>query len=81
MKMQQVLRVGAQVGALKNPRVNLPTSLGMGLRARFQARSRTILLIPIVAAIFVSVAATAVWAQSASPALPKRLVADYGSWS
>jgi chitinase len=81
MKIQQVLRVGAQVGALKNPRVNLQTSLRMGLRARFQARSTTILLIPIVAAIFLSVAATTVWAQSASPALPKRLVADYGYWS
>ena len=77
MKMQQVLRVGA----LKNPRVNLQTILGVGLRARFQAKSRTILLILTVAAIFLSVAATTVWAQSASPALPKRLVADYGYWS
>jgi GH18 family chitinase len=81
MKIQPVLRVVAKVGALKNPRVNLQTILGVGLRARFQAKSRTILLILTVAAIFLSVAATTVWAQSASPALPKRLVADYGYWS
>jgi chitinase len=34
-----------------------------------------------VAAIFSSLAIQRAWAQSASPALPKRLVADYGYWS
>ena len=77
MKIQKVLRAGAHVGALKNPPVNPQTSLRAGL----PATSRTILLVLIVAAIFLSVATTAVWAQSASPALPKRLVADYGFWS
>src|SRR5271166_924092 len=65
MKIQQVLRVGAQESSRASLRVNL----------------KTILLVLIVAAIFLSVAATAVSAQSASPALPKRLVADYAFWS
>src|SRR5580692_11393279 len=77
MKLQQVLPVGAHLGALENPRVNQPSSL----RARLQATSRSILLIVGVAAVFSSVAATGMWAQSTSPALPKRLVADYGYWS
>jgi chitinase len=65
MKIQQVQRVGAQESS----------------RASLQVNLRIILLILSVAAIFLSVAATAGWAQSASPALPKRLVADYGFWS
>src|ERR1700733_14461512 len=77
MKLQQVLPVGAHLGALENPRVNQPSSL----RATLQATSRSILLIVGVAAVFSSVAATGMWAQSTSPALPKRLVADYGYWS
>src|SRR5580658_2941631 len=65
MKIQQVQRVGAQESS----------------RASLQVNLRIILLILSVAAIFLSVAAMAGWAQSASPALPKRLVADYGFWS
>ncbi len=71
MKIQQVLRVGAHLGALESS------------RARLQVNLRIILLILIVAATFLSVAATSMRAQSAAttPALPKRLVADYGYWS
>ncbi len=67
MKIQQVLRVGAQASS----------------RSRLQVNLRIILLILSVAAIFLSVAATGMWAQSAadSPTLTKRLVADYGYWS
>ncbi|MFZ0957109.1 MAG: glycoside hydrolase family 18 protein [Candidatus Sulfotelmatobacter sp.] len=65
MKIQQVQRVGAQ----ERSRASLQVDLGI------------VLLILSVAAIFLSVAATGMWAQSTSPALPKRLVADYGYWS
>jgi chitinase len=67
MKIQQVLRVDAQESS----------------RASLQSNLRIVLLILVVAATFLSLAATSLWAQSAAttPALPKRLVADYGYWS
>src|ERR1700689_4386149 len=67
MKIQQVLRVDAQESS----------------RASLQSNLRIVLLILVVAATFLSLAATGMWAQSAAttPAWPKRLVADYGYWS
>ncbi len=73
MKIPNILRVGAR----KSPRGSLQGDARTGLRAG----SKAILLVLSVAAIFSSVAATAMWAQDSTPALPKRLVADYGYWS